>query len=150
MNAFKRAFITYNYERVKSSDILSKLNKYDSNKLHNTIILEEGNKDYFLSKNRSLHKATVEILSYLPNTVEISVKTLAPGFLVLTDLYYPGWNVYVDDIESQTLKVNSIFRGVYIESGNHIISFKYEPIYIKYVYPVLFIFLALFLIFIIL
>ena len=150
MNAFKRAFVAYNYERVESSDILSKLNKYDSNKLHNTIILEEGNKDYFLSKNKLLHKATVEILSYLPNTVEISVKTLAPGFLVLTDLYYPGWNVYVDNVESQTLRVNSIFRGVYIESGNHIISFKYEPIYIKYIYPVLFIFLALFLILIIL
>ena len=149
-NAFKRAFFAYNYERAESLNILSKLEKYDSNKLRNTIILEEGSKNYFLSNNRFLHKATVEILSYLPNTVEISVKTLAPGFLVLTDLYYPGWNVYVDDFKSQTLRVNSIFRGVYVESGNHIISFKYEPTYIKYIYPVLFIFFSLFLIFIIL
>jgi uncharacterized membrane protein YfhO len=47
---------------------------------------------------------------------------------VLTDIYYPGWNVYVDGKKENLERANYAFRAVHLEAGPHSIRFAYEPI----------------------
>ena len=50
------------------------------------------------------NEAGVEIISYTPNEVWLSVHAAQPGWLVLADSYFPGWRAYAS---SQQLVVSS-------------------------------------------
>jgi len=68
---------------------------------------------------------------YSPNTVKIEVALDQDGYLVLSDTYYPGWRAYVDGEEKETLRANYAFRAVPMESGQHTVLFKYDPLSFK-------------------
>jgi uncharacterized membrane protein YfhO len=51
----------------------------------------------------------------------------APGLLVLSDIFYPGWNVYVDGELQPLYATNLTMRGVFLPEGNHKVEFRYEP-----------------------
>jgi uncharacterized membrane protein YfhO len=46
---------------------------------------------------------------------------------MLTDLHFPGWDVYIDSVKSTYYVANRIFKGVFLDSGQHTISFKFRP-----------------------
>jgi hypothetical protein len=62
-----------------------------------------------------------------PEHVSLSVKTAAPGFVVLTDHFYPGWQALVDGVPRPIYKANLESRAVYIPKGAHLIEFNFEP-----------------------
>jgi len=68
---------------------------------------------------------------YSPNTVKIEVALDRDGYLVLSDTYYPGWRAYVDGEEKEILRANYAFRAVPLESGQHTVLFKYNPLSFK-------------------
>ena len=70
----------------------------------------------------------VEILDYNPNEILIEANMTGNGFLVLSDTYYPGWNVYVDGEKQKLYRTNYLFRGVFIAEGNHEVRFVYQPL----------------------
>jgi hypothetical protein len=72
--------------------------------------------------------ATVRIRGYRRNAVILTVETNKPGVLVLHDLFYPGWQVYVDGERRPVLRVNLLFRGVELEPGRHRIEFRFRPL----------------------
>ena len=47
------------------------------------------------------------------------------GILVLSEVYYPNWKVFVDGVEKPMLRCYHSLRGVAIEKGIHIVTFKY-------------------------
>jgi hypothetical protein len=50
------------------------------------------------------------------------------SLLVLSDAYYPGWQVTVDGRRRELLRTNYAFRGVFVESGSHTIEFRFRPV----------------------
>jgi hypothetical protein len=68
---------------------------------------------------------------YSPNTVKVEVALERDGYLVLSDTYYPGWRAYVDGEEEEILVANYAFRAVPLESGQHTVLFKYDPLSFK-------------------
>jgi len=62
------------------------------------------------------------------NTVTIDCKAAAPGLLVLTDTFYPGWQAQVDGRNVSIIPTNFNFRGVPIAAGNHHVVFRYQPL----------------------
>jgi len=70
----------------------------------------------------------VNIINYHPSHIEIFAEMDSPGLLVLSELYYPGWNVYVDGVSKPLYATNLTMRGVYVPSGEHQIEFIYEPL----------------------
>ena len=45
--------------------------------------------------------------------------------MVLSEVYYPNWKVFVDGIEKPMLRCHYSLRGVALEKGNHTVVFKY-------------------------
>jgi len=66
-------------------------------------------------------------LEYSPNRVTIKAALLDDGYLVLGDTFYPGWNAYVDGKKRRVLKTDYILRSVFLEKGDHMVKFVYEP-----------------------
>jgi hypothetical protein len=62
-----------------------------------------------------------------PEDVELAVDSPAPGFLVLSDLYAPGWEVTVDGQALPLLRANVVFRAVAVPAGRHSVAFSYRP-----------------------
>ena len=52
---------------------------------------------------------------------------MAPGWLVLTDLSYPGWKAYVNGHEAPILHANYLFRAVRLSPGESEVRFEYQP-----------------------
>ena len=69
----------------------------------------------------------VAITDYQDRKVNIHARLDSPGILVLTDSYYPGWKVFVDQQEKEILRANYLFRGVELTPGNHTVEFVYDP-----------------------
>jgi uncharacterized membrane protein YfhO len=68
-----------------------------------------------------------EITSYTPNTIEIDTQSECSSLLVLSDLYDPNWNAYVDGKEKEIIRTDYLLRGIPLPEGEHTISLEYEP-----------------------
>jgi uncharacterized membrane protein YfhO len=69
----------------------------------------------------------VKFLRYSPHVVELIAESDSGGWLVLCDLFYPGWRASVDGVAAQIIPANYLFRGVKIPAGRHRVSFSYRP-----------------------
>lgn len=72
--------------------------------------------------------AEVRFLSLNNNEVDLQVQTSQPGYLVLSDTYYPGWRAFVDGQEVKVLRANHAFRAVFLPTGAHEVQFKFRPL----------------------
>lgn len=62
-----------------------------------------------------------------PNRVTIRAVLDRPGYLVVADTWYPGWEALVDGEEAPLLRANHTFRAVYLEAGEHVVEMVYRP-----------------------
>ncbi|MEK7078202.1 MAG: YfhO family protein [Patescibacteria group bacterium] len=47
-------------------------------------------------------------------------------FLIFSQNNYPGWKAFVDGKEAKIYEVNTVYMGVFIPPGEHIVDFKYS------------------------
>jgi hypothetical protein len=69
-----------------------------------------------------------EMVRETPSLVQISAHTGGPSYLVLGDLFYPGWVAYVDGERVPVYSANYLFRAVrLLRAGDHSVRFEYRP-----------------------
>jgi len=71
---------------------------------------------------------TVTVLAYEAEEVVLAVHLASPGYLVLADAFYPGWQATVDGQPAPILRANLMFRAVALEPGSHRVAFTYRPL----------------------
>jgi hypothetical protein len=59
--------------------------------------------------------------------VVVGAEAACRGLLVLAEVHDPGWTVRVDGKPAELQTVNLIQRGVVVDSGWHVIEFRYRP-----------------------
>jgi len=64
---------------------------------------------------------------YGAHRVVVAVSVEAPGFLVLSDTFYPGWRATVDGRAAKIYRANVLFRAVALDPGTHRVEFSYHP-----------------------
>jgi hypothetical protein len=69
----------------------------------------------------------IEVVRYSPNEVRMIVHTDAPGLLVLSDVYYPGWQATVDGTPVSIYRTDVTFRGVPVPAGSHQVQMRFWP-----------------------
>ncbi|HEV2108231.1 MAG TPA: YfhO family protein [Thermomicrobiales bacterium] len=77
-----------------------------------------------------------EVTSYEPDRVRITARAMAPGFLVVSEVYEPGWRAYVDGERVEVLPTDHVLRGVPIPAGEHIVELRYEPLSLRFGLPI--------------
>ena len=69
----------------------------------------------------------VEIVRYGTDLVRCRAETASPAFLVLSGLYYPGWEAFDNGRKTEIFPAYYTFRGVALSPGGHIVEFRYNP-----------------------
>jgi len=96
-----------------------------------TVLLEsslEGHNLPVLKQDRkSTRNDIVSIKQYEPNRIVLSSVSDSNTYLVLSELFYPGWHAYVDGKEVSILRANYLLRAIPLKSGEHNIEFVYRP-----------------------
>lgn len=70
--------------------------------------------------------AEVSLTRYEPRRIEIKTRNSQIGFLMLSEVYYPGWEARVDGVETRVYRTNYALRGIAIPPGEHKIEFFYS------------------------
>lgn len=72
--------------------------------------------------------ATVEVTGYQANKITIRTNRSTPGFMVLSEIWYPvGWEASIDSKPIDIYKTNFVLRGMAIPAGKHEVTLTFEP-----------------------
>jgi len=125
-----RVLLVPEYRVMETERILDHMESPDFN-FRKTVLLE---KTPFIKKANRMPSGTPpagsgswSILRYRPNHIHIKVHAAQDGFLLLNDMYYPGWKCDVDGNPQEILRGNYLFRVVRIPKGPHDVRFAFRP-----------------------
>jgi hypothetical protein len=71
--------------------------------------------------------ASVRVLRYEPDSLEIEVDSPVAGYLFLSDPYYPGWRAAVDGQPATIQRADYAFRAVAVPAGVHRVTMDFRP-----------------------
>lgn len=90
-----------------------------------TMVVLEGSGGEALPSDEA---EAVSIVSYQPNEILLDVTVAASGYLVLSEVYYPGWRAYVDGRKEVIQRANYTFRAIHLEPGSHRVRLLFSPL----------------------
>jgi len=88
-----------------------------------TVVIENGNPLAADTPDTS----GARIVSYSNNEIRVEATTSIPGYLVMSEVYYPGWRVEVDGRPAELKRANYAFRAVFLSPGAHQVRFHFQP-----------------------
>jgi hypothetical protein len=88
----------------------------------NSVVLTSGR-----ALSAGQRPSEVAIKSYEPQRIELQASLNTPGYLVLTDTYFPGWTAEVNGLPTTIHRANLYFRAVALGPGEHDVIFTYQP-----------------------
>jgi len=80
----------------------------------------------FSSREPDEH-ATAQVIAFASSSMEIETHSKTPTFLVLSDVFYPGWSVRIDGIEATLFRTDYTLRGVALPAGSHLVKLRFQP-----------------------
>lgn len=122
-DALPRAWIVHSARRAEPKDALDLLSSGEVDP-RSTALLEEAPPGLRKPGDASGERASVT--SYEPNRIELETDASARGLLVLSEVYYPAWNAYVDGEPARVYRANGLLRAVSIPEGEHTVELRYE------------------------
>lgn len=73
----------------------------------------------------------VKILKDLPNEKILNTNLSNPGFLVLSETWYPEWKAYINGKPITVYKAYHTLMSVHLDEGEYMVRFVYEPLSLR-------------------
>lgn len=119
--AMPRAFVVHTAKVVSDAEALAAV-RDDAEPARTTAFLASGE-----PLAGSCMGSTARIESESANSVRVLAKACGPGYLVLSDAWYPGWVATMDGHEAVIHRADYALRAVRIEAGDHEVVLRYRP-----------------------
>jgi len=115
------------YEVFNDPKALLKRFYEDDFDYRNTLLLEKD--PHIVITGEPGVESKADIVSYNPNKIVVSVSTDQPALLFLSDSYYPGWKVTVNNREEDISIADYTLRAVVVPSGKSRVVFSYTSLF---------------------
>ena len=118
-----------NPNKEKNYDNVVKLMKNREKEIRNLAIVESNN-----CENKRYEPSLGKIFDqkYEDQEVSFAYSSTEDQYGVLSDTYYPGWNIYINGKKEIIDPVNLAFRGFKLPKGNNVkVKIVYEPWTVK-------------------
>jgi hypothetical protein len=125
-DALPRAFVVHQAEIVNGDDALERLKAPDF-PYTKLVLLSDVPISALTETAASSANDEATVVEYKSERVVVNVKMDSPGYLLLTDSWYPGWVAWVDGKEAPIYRADYIFRAVPLSPGQHTVAFEYRP-----------------------
>jgi hypothetical protein len=120
---FARAWIVHRARQVDDMDALAVMASPGFDPFEEVLLAESVQS----APTGSVGLSTVDAVAYEPERIAVWADLAAPGWLVLGEWYYPGWQVWIDGIKAKVLRADYGLRAVHVEAGAHEVVFRYRP-----------------------
>jgi 4-amino-4-deoxy-L-arabinose transferase-like glycosyltransferase len=85
-----------------------------------------GSREIALPEIGDPTNAEVKITRHEPQRIELQTRNSQPGFLVLSEVYYRGWEAWIDGRRAPVERVNYALRGLAVPAGDHRVEFVFR------------------------
>ena len=77
--------------------------------------------------DQQIENSQPKITRYGPHRVELETNNPEEGYLVMSEIYYPGWEARIDGHPTEIRRANYVLRAIDVPAGNHRVEFVYRP-----------------------
>lgn len=119
--ALPRAWVVPTAARMPDGNEAAALAACDFRK---TVLL--AGEESFVAAPAGRTAADVRVAEYTSNRVVIDTDG-GTGWLVLADVWFPGWVCHIDGVEVPIRRANHAFRAVELPAGTKRVEFRFEP-----------------------
>ena len=135
--AYPRAFVVYRAEmapHLTAADEILGRGDFDPSR---QVVVEGARPDdwdaeLFSAQPPPPGRPADEVVRTGASSLRIKARTERAGILVVSELYFPGWNAYVNGKRVPMLAADVMLRGVYLEPGEHVVEMRYQPRSFRY------------------
>ena len=126
--AFPRAFVVDQVRTFPTETaLLDAIRAADDELLRHTAFMLDSAHPPGIPSPAGAATSTADISRYSPDRVDIDVHAAAPGLVVLTDAFAPGWTATVCGAPATIYRVDVAFRAVAVPAGTCTVTFSYRP-----------------------
>lgn len=128
LQVLPRAFAVHRPVLLKdSAEIIAYMNSERFDPRREVVLEEEQPAAFVADAAGAAAPSRVTVTRYAFDTVEIAAEMSAPGWVVLSDNFFPGWEATVDGKPARILRANCSLRAVAVSGGSHQLVFNYRP-----------------------
>lgn len=70
--------------------------------------------------------AEVEVVNYEPQRINLTTRNSQTGFLVLSEIFYLGWEARIDGVVTPVERADYTLRGIVVPPGAHRVEFTFR------------------------
>ena len=135
-NYIPRVLVVEDFKIVSDkNNVLDELQKGEFDP-RSYVILEKYPETIFNKEVTNDNESEAKIVYYSPNKITIFINMAKPGFVFLSEVWYPDWKAYVYDCpsgicstnkkETEIFKTDYLFRSIYLDGGEYKVEFVYS------------------------
>jgi hypothetical protein len=125
-----RAYVVYGAKIIEDDeDVLRYMMSQEFDPRENVILQEDIGNVWSETTKDTLDDEYTEaaFIQVSPQEFDVQFQIDRPGFLVISQNWYPGWIAYDNNIKSDVIRGNYAFTAFPVGSGYHEIKFVYAP-----------------------
>jgi len=128
-----RAFIVTDYQILDRDDILNFMTAPSFDPRKTLVFEKEGLTESppRYPARRSDASGVFDLTLYQPDAMMIETRTTEPGYLMVSENYYPGWKASVDGHAQRILRGNYLFRVIELPEGKHRVELFFDSFPIR-------------------
>lgn len=91
------------------------------------VVLEDAGPFHEAPAGAPVNIAAARLTAFDHTALSAESDAPVPGYVVFSELYFPGWEASVDGEPVDVLRANLIQRAVEVPAGKHVIEMRYRP-----------------------
>jgi hypothetical protein len=121
-----RSFSVPRVQTAPSAGYRSQLDALDRIDPRRTAIVDPDSMPAWAPNNGTFTNGSVQITEYSRHSIALRVESDGPMFVLLSDAYHPWWRASIDGEQTEVVRTDARFRGVFVPAGAQEVTLRFD------------------------